>query len=124
MIALLITLASAEPVDFTTAVDLQFADNSDGPTLTMTVAPGFHIYGAREKQATPLRLNFDHRGRARIPKGSRHEGAVGTQWILEDVVTIPLALRSSGPATGTLTYQACYETLCAPPTTVDWALPR
>lgn len=118
--------AGGDTVDFSTAVSLRFTRTEKGGLLYMDVAENFHIYGSKERQAVPISLAInDDTGRAKLPPGRKTNAASGTSWVLENSFTVPIFVRGDPPeVTGTLTYQACFESLCAPPSTVDWMLVR
>jgi hypothetical protein len=98
------------------------------------IAPGFHVYGAREKEMTPFRVEFQ------FPEGIALEGAVTypKAHVIDDPVLkmklavyeqdIPVStlnLKASDTlkpgeltVTAVITYQACNSEVCLPPSTM------
>lgn len=114
----------AQAPDFATAVGLRPEGNATGALLHLDVADGFTVYGAKERMAVPLSMEVAG-GKAKLPAGDKKHTDSGVQRVLHGEHVIEVKARSAASQLeGTLTYQACFESLCGPPQTVEWVVQR
>jgi len=113
-------LAAEGPVpDWAGAVSIDPVRTERGATITLRVAPGFHVYGRRERWSIPLEVSAPD-ARVRVPRGTKTKLTTGRAWVLSGLV--PVDVRVDGPPVlqGTIRYQVCTDTACAPPVEVGW----
>lgn len=123
MLWMLAALALADDaIDWGSAVTLDTSRSDRGVVVTLSVAPGFHVYGRRERWSVPLAVTADVPARrVRVPRGDRKALQTGAAWVLSGAIPLDVRLAdASGPATGTLVYQVCTHDACAPPVEVAW----
>lgn len=95
--------------------------------VTVTVEPGWHVYGSKEETGTPTSLAIPEGqvveavGPARVPEGVRHDTAGMASYTLEDSFEIRQTLRvKKGTALGEqkfefqLIYLPCTNEFCDP----------
>lgn len=94
------------------------------------VAPGFHVYGAREDISRPLAVFVDQLPEivVPIPDGEQRalSEALGPAWVLEGAITLRALLPEGAPGhlSGVLDYQVCTDTMCTAPTSAGWEVGR
>jgi hypothetical protein len=111
------------PIDWDGALVLSVVPADRGVTLVLTVAPGFHVYGAKEKTARPLAVRIDgETGKTRIPPGDRKDlgPGVGVAWVLEGEIRLTVPVKGDAPS-GELDVQLCTEGACSAPVTRTWS---
>lgn len=110
--------------DRAVALDASIADGV--LALALDVAPGFHVYGAREEVSRPLAVFVDQLPDlvVPIPDGRQRtlSEALGAAWVLEHRVELRADLPPDAPRplTGVLDYQICTDAMCAPPASLPW----
>ncbi|MFT4975188.1 MAG: hypothetical protein ACI8S6_001075 [Myxococcota bacterium] len=125
------SLAAAAPaaVDWSSGAVLSLSGADDCLSLDISVAEGFHLYGAKEAVSRPLQVTVDQAPSwvLLIPDGEEVtlEG-LGTSWVLTGQHMLQWALPEGLPRqlSGTILHQLCTETACSAPRTEPWSLVR
>jgi len=110
--------------DWDSAAELTAVRAGGAVELTLTVAPGFHVYGAKEPNARPLAVRVDGQPEVAvtIPEGERRTlGALGESWVLEGRITLTVPI-AEGADSGELDLQLCTDGACSMPETRAWSI--
>ncbi len=116
----------AEP-DWEHAYSFEVSRQATRLLIEISVAPGFHLYGAREEISRPLVATIDQLPELQIPipAGERKvlSEHLGAAWVLEGELTLqaPLPADAPSPLSGQLEVQVCTDTTCTAPSSVGWS---
>jgi hypothetical protein len=121
--------AAEDDPDWSRGVTLRASGADDCLSLTVDIAEGFHLYGAREPFARPLSVTVDQapEWRIHIPDGTEKVlPGIGASWVLEGRFTMEWPLPEGLPRelTGTIGYQLCTDTSCSPPAEAPLSVTR
>lgn len=112
--------------DFANAVAVRADATPNGALLTLDIAPGYHLYGAREAMSLPLEVTVHDLPElvVEVPPGAQKDlGELGVAWVLTGRQRVDVVLPGppTGPTAGGLRYQVCTHSLCSMPITADWS---
>lgn len=122
-ITLLLAAAFAGEPDWDHAVFVTSARSVDGAVVRLDVAPGFHVYGAKEKRALPLEVHLTGHEEvvAVVPDGVKKKlPGLGKSRVLEGRIEVGVPTALPPPFVGWLKYQVCTDSACAPPVEHPW----
>lgn len=117
--------APAGELDWDSAVSVRAASTDAGAIIRVSVAPGFHVYGARETVSRPLRVEVDgvEEAEVTVPDGEHTDlTGLGEAWVLAGEIALEVAVpdATGRPLTGVLYYQVCTDDTCTAPTSTNW----
>ncbi len=107
--------AAVPSPDWDAAATIGLVREGDRLMLDVVLAPGFHVYGAREATSVPLSLRLDDGTSAEVPAGIRSEQAGLEAWLIEGAVQISVPVPEDQSVGGEVGWQLCNDRSCSAP---------